>query len=143
MYDTFVESLQPWIKDDACSGQIVAVDRHLILWPSRHFVGYEEIGPHRPGKTIHMASKKTPCLEALPSTFRSANFRATWRPRSSAFAIDTRVWISTGHLTRTRLPMWHRFLRVTSGCSVAVGRPVRGGIMPPVVTLIKGLALRF
>jgi len=48
----------------------------------------------------------------------------------SAFAFDTRVRISTEHLIRTRLPMCHRFLRVTSGCGVADGRPIRGGLMP-------------
>ena len=35
-----------------------------------------------------------------------------------------------GHLTRMRLPMWHRLLRATSGCGVAVDRLMQRGLMP-------------
>jgi len=41
-----------------------------------------------------------------------------------------------GHLTRMRLPMWHRLLRATSGCGVAVDRLIRKGHMPSVAIVV-------
>jgi len=44
--------------------------------------------------------------------------------------------ISTRHFFRTRPSMWCRFLRVTSGCGVAVDRPNRGGLLPSVAIVV-------